>query len=120
MGLHAGCARSRPQTTKPPARPLVLGRALTRPATVLSGLCQAWPSLCLAELAHGRPTILRSIVRLAEELGMDVVAEGAETESEAIELYQIGCDYAQGFVFGEPMTAAQARQLVGASLADAA
>jgi EAL domain-containing protein (putative c-di-GMP-specific phosphodiesterase class I) len=63
----------------------------------------------------GRPVILRSIVRLAEELGMDVVAEGAETESEAIELYQMGCVYAQGFVFGEAMTALEARQLVGAA-----
>ncbi|MDB5593015.1 MAG: sensor phosphodiesterase [Enterovirga sp.] len=67
------------------------------------------------DLAHGKPVILRSIVKLAQELGMDVVAEGAESESEAIELYHMGCDYAQGFVFGEPMTMAQARQLVGAS-----
>jgi EAL domain-containing protein (putative c-di-GMP-specific phosphodiesterase class I) len=67
------------------------------------------------ELANGRPVILRSIVKLAEELGMDVVAEGAETESEAIELYHMGCDYAQGFVFGEPMSSLQARRLVGAT-----
>jgi len=71
------------------------------------------------ELANGKPVILRSIVKLAQELGMDVVAEGAETESEAIELYQVGCDYAQGFVFGEAMTAAQARKLVGARAVDA-
>ena len=67
------------------------------------------------ELGNGRPVILRSIVKLAEELGMDVVAEGAETESEAIELYHMGCDYAQGFVFGEPMSSLQARRLVGAA-----
>ncbi|MDB5511566.1 MAG: sensor phosphodiesterase [Enterovirga sp.] len=67
------------------------------------------------ELSNGRPVILRSIVKLAEELGMDVVAEGAETESEAIELYHIGCNYAQGFVFGEPMSSLQARRLVGAA-----
>ena len=67
------------------------------------------------ELANGRPVILRSIVKLAEELGMDVVAEGAETETEAIELYHMGCDYAQGFVFGEPMSSLQARRLVGAA-----
>ena len=48
--------------------------------------------------------ILRSIIKMAHELGMEVVAEGAETESEAIELYQLGCEYAQGPVFGEPMT----------------
>jgi EAL domain-containing protein (putative c-di-GMP-specific phosphodiesterase class I) len=72
------------------------------------------------QMANGaRPVILRSIIRLAEELGMDVVAEGAESESEAIELFQMGCAYAQGFVFGEAMTAAQARKLVGAT-ADAA
>ena len=59
--------------------------------------------------------ILRSIVKMAHELGMEVVAEGAETESDAIELYQIGCEYAQGWAFGEPMSALQARQLVGAA-----
>ena len=68
------------------------------------------------QLSTGGPTvILRSIVKLAHELGMDVVAEGAEAESDAIELAQLGCEYAQGYVFGEPMSALQARQLVGAA-----
>jgi len=67
------------------------------------------------QMAHGKPVILRSIVKMAQELGMDVVAEGAESESEAIELYQLGCEYAQGPVFGEPMSMLQARQLVGAA-----
>ena len=51
-----------------------------------------------------RPVILRSIIALAHDLGMDVVAEGAETDSDAVELYQLGCEYAQGFAFGEPMS----------------
>jgi len=51
-----------------------------------------------------RPVILKSIIALAHDLGMDVVAEGAETDSDAVELYQLGCEYAQGFAFGEPMT----------------
>lgn len=72
------------------------------------------------ELSQGRPVILRSIVRLAQELGLQIVAEGAESESEAIELFHLGCDYAQGFVFGEAMSLAQARDLVGAGRADAA
>jgi diguanylate cyclase (GGDEF)-like protein/PAS domain S-box-containing protein len=67
------------------------------------------------QMAGGRPVILRSIVKMAHELGMEIVAEGAETESEAIELYQLGCEYAQGPVFGEPMSMLQARQLVGAA-----
>ena len=57
-----------------------------------------------------RPVLLRSIVAMAHDLGMDVVAEGAETDSDAVELYQLGCEYAQGFVFGEPMTAEAARE----------
>ena len=59
-----------------------------------------------------RPVILRSIIALAHDLGMEVVAEGAETDSDAVELYQLGCEYAQGFAFGEPMTADSARDLL--------
>ncbi len=59
-----------------------------------------------------RPVILRSIIALAHDLGMDVVAEGAETESDAVELSQLGCEFAQGFVFGEPMSAEKARSML--------
>ena len=59
-----------------------------------------------------RPVILRSIITLAHDLGMDVVAEGAETDSDAVELSQLGCEFAQGFVFGEPMSAERARALL--------
>jgi diguanylate cyclase (GGDEF)-like protein/PAS domain S-box-containing protein len=59
-----------------------------------------------------RPVILRSIITLAHDLGMDVVAEGAETDSDAVELFQLGCEFAQGFVFGEPMSADRARALL--------
>ena len=59
-----------------------------------------------------RPVILRSIIALAHDLGMEVVAEGAETDSDAVELYQMGCEYAQGFAFGEPMSAQAAGGLL--------
>ncbi len=59
-----------------------------------------------------RPVILRSIIALAHDLGMDVVAEGAETDSDAVELFQLGCEYAQGFAFGEPMPPERARDLL--------
>ncbi|WP_035658120.1 EAL domain-containing protein, partial [Bradyrhizobium sp. STM 3809] len=59
-----------------------------------------------------RPVILKSIIALAHDLGMDVVAEGAETDSDAVELYQLGCEYAQGYAFGEPMDADAAMRLL--------
>ncbi|HZQ14733.1 MAG TPA: EAL domain-containing protein [Pseudolabrys sp.] len=62
-----------------------------------------------------RPVILRSIIALAHDLGMEVVAEGAETDSDAVELYQLGCEYAQGFAFGEPMSAQAASGLLSAA-----
>jgi diguanylate cyclase (GGDEF)-like protein/PAS domain S-box-containing protein len=59
-----------------------------------------------------RPVILRSIIGLAHDLGMDVVAEGAEHDSDAVELYHLGCEFAQGFAFGQPMTADQAHEML--------
>jgi diguanylate cyclase (GGDEF)-like protein/PAS domain S-box-containing protein len=59
-----------------------------------------------------RPVILRSIISLAHDLGMDVIAEGAEKDTDAAELYQLGCEYAQGFAFGGPLAPEQAIALV--------
>jgi diguanylate cyclase (GGDEF)-like protein len=59
-----------------------------------------------------RPVILRSIIALAHDLGMETVAEGAENDSDAVELYQMGCEYAQGFAFGQPMTADAATRML--------
>jgi diguanylate cyclase (GGDEF)-like protein len=61
-----------------------------------------------------RPVVLRSLVALAHDLGMEVVAEGAETDSDAVELSQLGCEYAQGLHFGEPMSADDAKALLQA------
>lgn len=56
--------------------------------------------------------IMRSIVALAHELGKRVVAEGVEQKEEAAFLRSIGCEYAQGYHFGEPMTERDVHQLL--------
>jgi len=59
-----------------------------------------------------RRIILRSIISLAHDLGMDVVAEGAESEADALELQELGCEFVQGFLYGQPMTASEANKLL--------
>lgn len=59
-----------------------------------------------------RRIILRAIISLAHDLGMDVVAEGAESEADALELQELGCEFVQGFLYGQPMTATEANKLL--------
>jgi EAL domain-containing protein (putative c-di-GMP-specific phosphodiesterase class I) len=67
------------------------------------------------QMGQGRTAMLRSVLRMGQELGLATIAEGAESEEDAQGLQELGCDYAQGAAFGEPMTVLQARQLVGAA-----
>jgi len=55
-----------------------------------------------------RAVLLKSMVSMAHELGMSVVAEGLSDESDALELRQIGCEYVQSYMFGAPMAGDQA------------
>lgn len=56
--------------------------------------------------------LLRGIVDLAHSLGLQVVAEGVETEEECAVLTAIGCDYGQGYLFARPLPVAEAEALV--------
>ena len=56
--------------------------------------------------------ILQSIVSLAHDLGLTIVAEGIEDQAQVDRLVDLQCDYGQGFFIGQPMTAKQ----VGESL----
>jgi diguanylate cyclase (GGDEF)-like protein len=57
-----------------------------------------------------RSVLLRSIVGMAKDLEMTVVAEGIETDADADELRDMGCDHGQSFLFGPPMNAETVRR----------
>jgi diguanylate cyclase (GGDEF)-like protein/PAS domain S-box-containing protein len=52
--------------------------------------------------------IVRAIVVLAESLGMDTTAEGAETIEELSLIRRLGCSQVQGYIFAKPMPAEEA------------
>ncbi|NJL90691.1 MAG: EAL domain-containing protein [Coleofasciculaceae cyanobacterium SM2_1_6] len=56
--------------------------------------------------------IVKTIINLAHDLGMDVIAEGIETSSQLYELQSLGCEYGQGFLFAKPLSALQATELL--------
>ena len=72
------------------------------------------PALARPRGGTGRSVLLRAAVAMAHDLGMDVITDGVDNESDAVELAQLGSEFAEGLAFGLPMTAAQARKLMGA------
>ncbi len=46
--------------------------------------------------------LIETIVSMAKHLGVLTIAEGVETEQQFDILYECGCDYFQGFLFGKP------------------
>lgn len=60
--------------------------------------------------------IVRTILTLAENLNLEVVAEGIETESQLMRLRELGCGLAQGYLFSKPVPAAQAERLIANGL----
>lgn len=47
--------------------------------------------------------IIQAVIQLAHSLNIDVVAEGVETVEQANRLKNLGCEYAQGYLFAKPM-----------------
>jgi EAL domain-containing protein (putative c-di-GMP-specific phosphodiesterase class I) len=50
--------------------------------------------------------IVQTIIAMAEVLGLDVIAEGVETEAQREFLDLRGCHHFQGYLFGRPQPAA--------------
>ncbi len=59
--------------------------------------------------------ILETIILLAHDLRLDVIAEGIEGEDQRSRLAELECDFGQGFFFGEPMSAKQVVEALGGS-----
>ena len=68
-------------------------------------------------IAHTQAPIIRSIVTLAAELDMAVIAEGVETADELERLRELNCQFAQGFAFGAAMTGAELGKQLSAQFA---
>jgi|GEM_PF-188875 len=52
------------------------------------------------------------ILNLAKSLGMTVIAEGIETEQQALKLKELGCHFAQGFLFSRAIKADQIPEMI--------
>ena len=55
--------------------------------------------------------LIRAMVGLASDLKMRTIAEGVETQEELALVRSLGCPLVQGYIFGRPMTAEEARAL---------
>jgi EAL domain-containing protein (putative c-di-GMP-specific phosphodiesterase class I) len=68
----------------------------------------------VSELARDRrhAEMVKTIVVLARNLGMDVVAEGVETDDQLAQLAAMDCDYVQGYLLSKPLDAQAAEQLL--------
>jgi EAL domain-containing protein (putative c-di-GMP-specific phosphodiesterase class I) len=62
--------------------------------------------------------IVKTILSLASNLGMEVVAEGVETAEQVSLLHSLGCGYAQGYFFSRPLDAAGIAQTLASSEAN--
>lgn len=61
----------------------------------------------------GDGSIAKAIVSLARNLGLNVIAEGVETEMQSHFLYSCGCEEVQGFLFSQPLPAEQVGRFFG-------
>ena len=68
----------------------------------------------ISNMADGdeNSAIVRTVIALAENLGMDVVAEGIETEAQRAELRAFKCEYGQGYLFARPAPANVIEELI--------
>lgn len=57
--------------------------------------------------------VVRAIASLSRHLGLNVIAEGVETDVQLIALRELGCHFVQGFLLSRPVEAIKAEALIG-------
>jgi diguanylate cyclase (GGDEF)-like protein/PAS domain S-box-containing protein len=62
-------------------------------------------------------TLVRSVLAIAAEFSLQVVAEGIRSEEQHAQLNRLGCDYGQGYLYSRPLPASQIDELLGATAA---
>jgi diguanylate cyclase (GGDEF)-like protein len=72
-------------------------------------------SFVMSLLIPDRPAIVESILGLARTLNTSVVAEGIETDVQALELKRLGCTHAQGYLFSRPLPIVSVEKLLTAN-----
>ncbi len=55
--------------------------------------------------SHHHRVLIEATVRVAQSLGMQTVAEGIETHTQAAAVQKLGCEKGQGYLFSKPLTA---------------
>lgn len=63
----------------------------------------------VAEMTHavGARAVVRAIIAMAQAMNLHLVAEGVETEEQALLLRSLGCDELQGYLYGRPVPVAE-------------
>ena len=56
--------------------------------------------------------IVKTIIRLAKNLGLSIIAEGVETKDQMNLLIELGCEEAQGYLFAKPVESTVASELL--------
>jgi diguanylate cyclase (GGDEF)-like protein/PAS domain S-box-containing protein len=59
------------------------------------------------------PELVKTVLHLARDLQLEVIAEGVETEIQLEKLQKLGCDYGQGFLFSPALDGNAAKSMLG-------
>ncbi len=69
-----------------------------------------------APLHHESLIMLRTLIQLAQNLGLQTIAEGVESQAHHDALVALGCDLIQGYFYAKPMNKSDATTLLGKQL----